>query len=95
MKKICLIPFARFQAVIFALLGVLAGLIYAVGGLIYDLASASTPNTGTTLAFLALTGMPILLALAGLLCGLVGGWIFNRFSGALNKFQLDLDILEN
>lgn len=63
MKKIKVFFFAKFQAILFGFLGVLAGILYAFGGLLIDLlvsldwiSSNETPglSEGTLLAFGAL-----------------------------------------
>ncbi len=69
-KKNRLFSIAKLQAVIMAIVGLIAGILYSVGGAIYDvlvsigwITSASTPGVGygTALAFLALVGMPVTL----------------------------------
>ena len=49
-----------------ASLGFLVGVLYSVGGFLFEL-SAGTLNSGTALAFLALLGMPLLFAICYLL----------------------------
>ncbi len=51
-----------------AIVGLVLGAIYSVGGFVIDLMGPGL-NTGTALAFLALIGMPILFGAAGLLIG--------------------------
>ena len=70
--KLKAFPFAKLLAALFGLLGLLAGILYSVGGLIYDLVTTGSLNPGTALAFLALIGMALLFALVGLAAGLVG-----------------------
>ncbi|RLD01970.1 MAG: hypothetical protein DRI46_02210 [Chloroflexi bacterium] len=88
-------PFARLLAVVFALFGLIAGILYAFRGLIYDLALTGSVNPGTALAFMALIGMPLILTLAGLIIGLVGGWLFNHFSRWLDRLDMNLDFLDD
>jgi len=77
---------AKFQAVLFALLGLLAGLLYAFGGLIFDvlvsggwMTSLSTTGVGggTALAFLAIIGMPLLGGACGFVVGIVEAALYN------------------
>ena len=90
-KKIRVLSFAKFQAVLFALLGFLAGVIYSFGGLLIDTlvsigwvspALASTPGLsyGTVLAFGALIGMPIIFAAFGFMVGLIEAFLYNLFA---------------
>ena len=91
-QQLKIFPFAQILAVVFALLGVLAGLIYAVGGLIYDLAATGSFNTGTALAFLALIGMPALFGLIGWITGVLGAILFNSIPEKCRQFVLKTDI---
>ena len=59
---------AKFVAAYMVVLGSIAGLVYSIGGAVYDL-SHSGFNEGTALAFLALIGMPVGFALTGLVIG--------------------------
>lgn len=65
-------------AAVLAKIGLACGVIYAFGGLIYDLATVGL-NQGTALAFLALVGMPALGAALGFVLGAAGqailGWL--------------------
>jgi uncharacterized membrane protein YeaQ/YmgE (transglycosylase-associated protein family) len=88
MHKIKLIKFAKKQAIITGLAGIVAGLIYSVGGFFVDLfvslgwiTSSETPGLsyGTVLAFLAIPLMPIYFVVFGFVTGLIGGFIYNQF----------------
>jgi hypothetical protein len=96
LKKINTLSFAKFQALLMGLTGVLFGILYSFGGLFIDtLVSleivspelASTPGLsfGTVLAFGALIGMPLLFAFLGFLFGIIEALLFNlvakRFGG--------------
>jgi len=96
LKKIKTLSFAKFQALLMGLTGVLFGILYSFVGLFIDtLVSleivspelASTPGLsfGTVLAFGALIGMPLLFAFTGFLFGIIEALLFNlvakRFGG--------------
>ncbi len=51
-----------------AALGLVAGVLYAFGGLVIDLLTVGL-NAGTALAFMALVGMPLLFGAVGFLLG--------------------------
>jgi len=53
-----------------AVFGLVCGIVYAVGGFFYDLATIGL-NPGTALAFLALIGMPALFGAAGFILGAI------------------------
>jgi len=99
-KKIKVLSFARFQALLVALLGLLAGIIYSFGGFIVDilvtLGWVSTTETfglsyGTVLAFGALIGMPIIFAMFGLIVGAIGAVLYNIFARWFGGIELDFE----
>lgn len=54
-----------------AYLGLVCGVVYSVGGLVYDMLTIGL-NWGTAMAFGALVGMPLVFAAFGFLCGALG-----------------------
>ena len=69
-----------------AIVGLIAGILYSVGGAIYDvlvsigwITCASTPGVGygTALAFLALVGMPVTFATFGFMVGRIEVFLYN------------------
>jgi len=79
LKKIKVFSFAKLQAVLMSLIGLIAGILYSFGGTIYDIFTIGL-NLGTALAFLALIGMPITFAVFGFIVGLVEAFLFNLFA---------------
>ena len=84
-QQIKILSLARFQAVLFALLGLLAGIAYSFGGLIIDalvsigwINTSETPglSSGTILAFGALVGMPLIFAIFGFLAGAIEALLY-------------------
>lgn len=67
---------AKIQTIVFAFIGLLAGILYSFGGAIYD-GLNNQLSWGTALAFLALIGMPLLFALAGFIFGLIEALLYN------------------
>jgi hypothetical protein len=97
-KKINPLSLATFQAFIFALIGLVAGILYSFGGLIIDTLVSleliyimETPGLsyGTVLAFGALIGMPLLAAIVGLVIGFIGALFYNFFSKWLSRVEFD------
>jgi hypothetical protein len=88
-NKLRVFPFAKFQAVLLALVGLLAGIFYSFGGAIYDLLSTGSMNSGTALAFFALLGMPIIFAAFGIILGLLEAYLFNIFAKWFGGINLD------
>ena len=98
--KIGVLSFARLQALIMAILGLIAGILYSVGGLIIDVfvsigwvSSAETPGLsfGTVLAFGALIGMPIIFAIFGFIAGIIEVFLYNSFARWYGGIELDFE----
>ena len=89
-KKLGVLSFAKFQAILFALPGVVAGIVYSFGGLIYDLMTIGL-NTGTLLAFMALIGMPLLFGVFGFVLGIAEAILFNMTVNWFGGIELNTE----
>ena len=69
-----------------AFVGLACGVLYSVGGCVYDLFTVGL-NGGTALAFLALGGMPALAGTAGLVAGLLVAGAVNGFAAVARRFR--------
>jgi hypothetical protein len=96
-KKLNVFAFAKFQALLATLVGVLAGIIYAFGGFIIDtlvslgwITSSETPGLsyGTVLAFGALVGMPLIAGVIGFVTGILEAVLFNLAANRLGGFAI-------
>lgn len=90
LQHLGVMSFARFQAALAALLGVLAGIAYSVGGALYDLLTTG-PNLGTALAVLALIGMPVIFAAVGFVVGLLEAVLYNLAANRLGGLEVTFD----
>jgi len=100
LNRISVFSFAKFQAVLMALVGLLAGILYSFGGLIIDalvsyelVISEETQGLswGTVLAFGALIGMPVIFAVAGFLVGIVEAILYNLFARWFSGLKIDFE----
>ena len=98
-KHVGIVSFARFQALIGALVGLIFGIIYSFGGLIIDalvsmgwVTTTETPGLsyGTILAFGALIGMPVIGLISGFVAGIAGGLMYNMVAGKFGGISVDL-----
>ena len=89
LRRIKIFAFAKFQAFLMGLVGIVCGILYSFGGLIIDIlvsigwvSSSETPGLsfGTILAFGALIGMPVLFATIGFLLGIIEAILYNLFT---------------
>lgn len=101
-KKIKVFLFAKFQAFLFGLLGLICGIFYSLGGLIIDALvtleflsseSVSTPglSIGSVLAFGALIGMSVLFAITGFLTGILEAILYNLWIKYFRGIEVDFD----
>ena len=103
MKELNIIKYAKFQALICAIVGLLFGVFYSFGGLTVDTLVTfnmidpviweNTPGLsyGTFLAFISLIAMPLYLATIGFLFGLVGGYLFNKLKHPFKNINMDFE----
>jgi hypothetical protein len=89
-NKINVISFAKLQAILASLLGLVAGILYSFVGFVIDLLvsaellshityATSGLSYGTVLAFGALVGMPLIFALVGFVLGLFEALFYNVY----------------
>ncbi len=88
-NSIDVLALAKFQAILFAFVGLAAGVIYSFGGLIFDLVTTGSLNLGTALAFLALIGMPLIFAVAGAVLGVFEAVLFNILARKFGGVKID------
>lgn len=94
LKRIGVLSSAKLQAILMALLGLVAGISYSFGGAIYELTTGSL-NSGTALAFLALIGMPVVFAIVGFIGGAIGAFLYNlvaRWVGGIEVGRIEIDL---
>jgi len=100
LRKIGVFSFAKFQALLMALLGLIAGILYSFGGLLIDtlvsigwITSQETPGLsyGTMLAFGALIGMPIIFAISGFIIGIIEAFLYNLFARLFGGIEIDFE----
>ncbi|WP_297794353.1 hypothetical protein [uncultured Eudoraea sp.] len=100
MNSIGIFSFAKFQAFLFSLIGLLAGILYSFGGLIIDtlvslnwITSEETDGLsfGTMLAFIALIGMPLIFGIVGFFAGILEAFLYNTVVKWFPIFKMDFD----
>lgn len=87
-KAIDVLPFAKFQGLLFIPLGFITGFLYSFGGLFSDLLTTGL-NWGTALAFLALPGIPIVFAIGGFILGLIEAALYNLLAKKFGGVNID------
>jgi len=102
-KKLNILKYAKFQALICAMVGLLFGIFYSFGGLIVDTLVTlelsdpiiwdNTPGLsyGTLLAFMALFIMTLFTAGIGFISALVGGYLFNKLNYPFKNIDMDFE----
>lgn len=99
-KKIGVLSFAKFQAFLGLIFGLILGIIYAFGGLLIDvlvslewITSNETPGLsyGSILAFGALIGMPLILSCIGFILGILEAIFYNFTTKWFDGLNLEID----
>ena len=99
-RSITVFSFAKLQAFMMAIVGLIAGILYSFGGAAIDvlvsigwITSAETPGVsyGTALAFLALIGMPIIFATFGFMVGLIEAFVYKYFARWFGGVEVDFE----
>lgn len=88
--KIGIIFLAKLLAVIMGVAGMICGILYSFGGLVYDFFTIGL-NWGTVLAFGALIGMPIIFAIAGFIAGAIGAVLYNLAARWFGGIEMDFE----
>ena len=92
LKKIGVLSSSKLLAIVMALIGLIAGIVYSFGGAILDILTTGSVNSGTALAFLALIGMPIIFSVPGFIAGALGAFLYNLVAGWVGGVEMDLDL---
>jgi predicted exporter len=93
LKRIGVIFSAKLFGILMAIAGMIAGVLYSVGGFLYELFTG-TLNSGTILAFGALIGMPLIFAATGVIGGAIFAPIYNLIARKTGGIQADLELAE-
>jgi hypothetical protein len=97
-KRVGVFSFAKLQAVMLGIVGLLLGVLYSFGGLVVDvlvtlgwITSSETPGLsyGTVLAFGALIGMPVIFGIFGFVVGLIEAFVYNVFAKWFGGMNVD------
>lgn len=89
-KKLQILSFAKFQAILIAQIGIVAGILYSFGGAIYDISTIGL-NSGTALAFLAPIGMPVIFGVFGFILGIVEAVLYNLSTSWFGGIGIDFE----
>ena len=74
-----------------AFLGLIAGVLYSIGGAIHDVLTTGATNLGTGLAFLAIIGMPVIFSMLGFAVGAIGAPIYNLVASWFGGIELEFE----
>jgi hypothetical protein len=88
-KRISPLAFAKVQAIMMAIIGLIFGLFVALlGGFAGSL--SPQPGVGITLGASAIILLPIFYGILGFLMGLIGAGIYNLVASWVGGFEIDL-----
>ncbi len=90
LKRIGIFFLAKLQAMAMAILGLLAGILYSIGGFFYEL-SNDPPNTDSAFAFLAPVGMLLIFSVVGIVAGAIEWILYKLFARFYGGIELDIE----
>ena len=99
-NKLNILAFAKFQAILFGLIGLFLGILYSFGGLILDVSvsmhwlqseETSGLSYGTFLAFGALILMPLIGILIGFFTGIIEALLYTIWTQWMSSTQINLN----
>ena len=73
-------------------MGLILGIVYSVGGAIYDVIVGQVSWGGTGLAFAAIPGMTAMFAAGGLAVGIIAPLIYNLLAGWLGGIRVEIKL---
>lgn len=86
LKHIGIVSSAKVLTVLMGIVGLILGLVYSIGGAIYDVIVGQVSWGGTGLAFAAIPGMTAMFAGGGLAAGIIAPLVYNllvRWTGGI------------
>ena len=92
LKRIGILSSAKFLTVMMGIVGLILGIIYSVGGAIYDIIVGQVSWGGTGLAFAAIPGMTAMFAVGGLAVGIVAPLAYNLFARWVGGIRINLKL---
>jgi hypothetical protein len=90
LKKIYVLSLAKFLGIVLGIAGLIAGILYGIGGAIIDLFTTGL-NWGTALALQALIVMPIIFAIPGFIAGVIIAVSYNLISRWLGRIEIEVE----
>ena len=92
LKRIGILSSAKFLTVLMGIVGLILGIIYSVGGAIYDAIVGQVSWGGTGLAFAAIPGMTAMFAGGGLAVGIIAPLAYNLFARWVGGIRINLKL---
>jgi len=86
LRHIGIVSSAKVLTVLMGIVGLILGLVYSIGGAIYDVIVGQVSWGGTGLAFAAIPGMTAMFAGGGLAAGIIAPLVYNllvRWTGGI------------
>jgi len=86
LRHIGILSSAKILTVLMGIVGLILGLVYSIGGAIYDVIVGQVSWGGTGLAFAAIPGMTAMFAGGGLAAGIIAPLVYNllvRWTGGI------------
>ena len=92
LKHIGIFSSARFLTILTGIVGLILGIVYSVGGAIYDVIVGQVSWGGTGLAFAAIPGMTAMFAAGGLAVGIIAPLLYNLLARWLGGIRVEIKL---
>jgi hypothetical protein len=89
LKKIGILSLGKIQAIVMAIIGLIMGILYAIGGI--ALSSVLQINGGIGLALASIIILPIVYGILGFIGGIIGALVFNAAVKVIGGLELDIE----
>ena len=89
LKKIGVLSLGKIQAIVMAIMGLIMGIMYAIGGV--ALSSVFPAIGGAGLAIASIIILPIVYGIFGFIGGVIGALVFNGAVKIIGGLELDLE----
>ncbi|MBN2142421.1 hypothetical protein JW711_03755 [Candidatus Woesearchaeota archaeon] len=91
-KRIGVMSFAKIEALLMAVMGLILGIIVAVMQVVDpSIAVASGPDPLLSMGFWIVLLLPVQYAVMGFIAGLLGSVFYNLFSGWIGGIEIELE----
>ncbi len=95
LKKLGVMSVAKLEAVVFAVVGLIEGIVFAIASTIISSSASAMGIAGlellAELGVLAIIILPIVLGIFGFIAGAIGALIYNLIAGKVGGIEMEFE----